>query len=203
MKSKTIILGITGSIATGKSTIIKKLLDEFNPEYCDADKLVHTLYEPGKPAYYRIIEIFGQEIVDEKTSYINRQKLGEIVFKDKNSMKKLTDAIGNIGIEVKNLVDSWIEDNKKLGIVEAVNLIEANYIAWCDEVWLFKVDNNIALERLKNRNNLSQNEAEKRINSQTPWKKRIDYANFTIDTNGNIDEVYTKVKKLYLNLIKI
>ena len=189
MKSKTIILGITGSIATGKSTIIKKLLDEFNPEYCDADKLVHTLYEPGKPAYYRIIEIFGQEIVNEKTSYINRQKLGEIVFKDKNSMKKLTDAIGNIGIEVKNLVDSWIEDNKKLGIVEAVNLIEANYIAWCDEVWLFKVDNNIALERLKNRNNLSQNEAEKRINSQTPWKKRIDYANFTIDTNGNIDEV--------------
>ena len=203
MKSKTIILGITGSIATGKSTIIKKLLDEFNPEYCDADKLVHTLYEPGKPAYYRIIEIFGQEIVNEKTSYINRQKLGEIVFKDKNSMKKLTDAIGNIGIEVKNLVDSWIEDNKKLGIVEAVNLIEANYIAWCDEVWLFKVDNNIALERLKNRNNLSQNEAEKRINSQTPWKKRIDYANFTIDTNGNIDEVYTKVKKLYLKLIKI
>ena len=203
MKSKTIILGITGSIATGKSTIIKKLLDEFNPEYCDADKLVHTLYEPGKPAYYRIIEIFGQEIVNEKTSYINRQKLGEIVFKDKNSMKKLTNAIGNIGIEVKNLVDSWIEDSKKLGIVEAVNLIEANYIAWCDEVWLFKVDNNIALERLKNRNNLSQNEAEKRINSQTPWKKRIDYANFTIDTNGNIDEVYTKVKKLYLNLIKI
>ena len=203
MKSKTIILGITGSIATGKSTIIKKLLDEFNPEYCDADKLVHTLYEPGKPAYYRIIEIFGQEIVNEKTSYINRQKLGEIVFKDKNSMKKLTDAIGNIGIEVKNLVDSWIEDSKKLGIVEAVNLIEANYIAWCDEVCLFKVDNNIALERLKNRNNLSQNEAEKRINSQTPWKKRIDYANFTIDTNGNIDEVYTKVKKLYLNLIKI
>jgi len=203
MKSKTIILGITGSIATGKSTIIKKLLDEFNPEYCDADKLVHTLYEPGKPAYYRIIEIFGQEIVNEKTSYINRQKLGEIVFKDKNSMKKLTDAIGNIGIEVKNLVDSWIEDSKKLGIVEAVNLIEANYIAWCDEVWLFKVDNNIALERLKNRNNLSQNEAEKRINSQTPWEKRIDYANFTIDTNGNIDEVYTKVKKLYLDLIKI
>tara|TARA_B100000029_G_scaffold491439_1_gene551568 strand:- start:18405 stop:19016 length:612 start_codon:yes stop_codon:yes gene_type:complete len=203
MKSKTIILGITGSIATGKSTIIKKLLDEFNPEYCDADKLVHSLYEPGKPAYYRIIEIFGQEIVDEKTSYINRQKLGGIVFKDKNSMKKLTDAIGNIGIEVKNLVDSWSENNKKLGIVEAVNLIEANYIAWCDEVWLFKVDNNIALKRLKNRNNLSQKEAEKRINSQTSWEKRIDYANFTIDTNGNIDEVYTKVKKLYLNLIKI
>ena len=203
MKSKTIILGITGSIATGKSTIIKKLLDEFNPEYCDADKLVHTLYEPGKPAYYRIIEIFGQEIVDEKTSYINRQKLGGIVFKDKNSMKKLTDAIGNIGIEVKNLVDSWSENNKKLGIVEAVNLIEANYIAWCDEVWLFKVDNNIALERLKNRNNLSTKEAKKRINSQTSWEKRIDYANFTIDTNGNIDEVYTKVKKLYLNLIKI
>ena len=203
MKNKTIILGITGSIATGKSTIINKLLKEFNPKYCDADKLVHTLYEPEKPAYHKIIEIFGEEIIDNKTKYIDRQKLGGIVFKDKNSMKKLTDAIGNIGIEVKNIVDSWVDNNKKIGIVEAVNLIEANYIAWCDEVWLFKVDNNIALERLKNRNNLSQNEAEKRIKSQTPWDKRIDYANCTIDTDGNIDEIYTKVKKLYLDLIKI
>ena len=203
MKNKTIILGITGSIATGKSTIINKLLKEFNPEYCDADKLVHTLYEPEKPAYHKIIEIFGEEIIDNKTKYIDRQKLGGIVFKDKKSMKKLTDAIGNIGIEVKNIVDSWIANNKKIGIVEAVNLIEANYIAWCDEVWLFKVDNNIALERLKNRNNLSQNEAKKRIESQTSWNNRVDYANITIDTDGDINDIYTKVKKLYIDLIKI
>ena len=202
MKNKTIILGITGSIATGKSTIINKLLKEFNPEYCDADKLVHTLYEPGKPAYHRIIEIFGKDLIDNKTKYIDRQKLGGIVFKDKNSMKKLTDAIGNIGIEVKNIVDSWIADNKKIGIVEAVNLIEANYIVWCDEVWLFKVDDTIALERLKNRNNLSQNEAKKRIKSQVSWNKRVDYANFTIDTDGDIKDIYIKIKKLYIDLIK-
>ena len=202
MKNKTIILGITGSIATGKSTIINKLLKEFNPEYCDADKLVHTLYEPGKPAYHRIIEIFGKDLIDNKTKYIDRQKLGGIVFKDKNSMKKLTDAIGNIGIEVKNTVDSWIADNKKIGIVEAVNLIEANYIVWCDEVWLFKVDDTIALERLKNRNNLSQNEAKKRIKSQVSWNKRVDYANFTIDTDGDINDIYIKIKKLYIDLIK-
>ncbi|HIB35485.1 MAG TPA: dephospho-CoA kinase [Dehalococcoidia bacterium] len=202
MKNKTIILGITGSIATGKSTIINKLLKEFNPEYCDADKLVHTLYEPGKPAYHRIIEIFGKDLIDNKTKYIDRQKLGGIVFKDKNSMKKLTDAIGNIGIEVKNIVDSWIADNKKIGIVEAVNLIEANYIVWCDEVWLFKVDDTIALERLKNRNNLSQNEAKKRIKSQVSWNKRVDYANFTIDTDGDINDIYIKIKKLYIDLIK-
>jgi len=203
MKSKTIILGITGSIATGKSTIINKLLNEFNPEYCDADKLVHTLYEPGKAAYHRIIDIFGKGIIDNKTKYIDRQKLGGIVFKDKNSMKKLTNAIGNIGIEVKNIVDAWIADNKKIGIVEAVNLIEANYIVWCDEVWLFKVDDTIALERLKNRNNLSQNEAKKRIKSQVSWNKRADYSNFTIDTDGDINDIYTKVKKLYIDLIKI
>mgnify|MGYP000191526839 FL=1 len=202
MKNKTIILGITGSIATGKSTIINKLLKEFNPEYCDADKLVHTLYEPGKPAYHRIIEIFGKDLIDNKTKYIDRQKLGGIVFKDKNSMKKLTDAIGNIGIEVKNIVDSWIADNKKIGIVEAVNLIEANYIVWCNEVWLFKVDDTIALERLKNRNNLSQNEAKKRIKSQVSWNKRVDYANFTIDTDGDIKDIYIKIKKLYIDLIK-
>ena len=122
--------------------------------------------------------------------------------RDKNSMKKLTNAIGNIGIEVKNIVDAWIADNKKIGIVEAVNLIEANYIVWCDEVWLFKVDDTIALERLKNRNNLSQNEAKKRIKSQVSWNKRADYSNFTIDTDGDINDIYIKIKKLYIDLIK-
>ena len=61
MINQTIIIGITGSIATGKSTYINKLIKEFSPEYCDADKLVHTLYEPGKPAYDRIKDIFGNE----------------------------------------------------------------------------------------------------------------------------------------------
>jgi dephospho-CoA kinase len=144
MNNKTIIIGITGSIATGKSTYIQKLITEFSPEYCDADKLVHTLYEPGKPAYHRIIKEFGNEILDHKTKFIDRQKLGAIVFKDKELMTKLTNAIGDIGSEVKRIVDNWILTEKKIGIVEAVNLIEARYIEWCDQVWLFKVDSQIA-----------------------------------------------------------
>ena len=119
MINQTIIICITGSIETGKSTYINKLIKEFSPEFCDADKLVHTLYEPGKPAYDRIIDIFGNEIIDNKTQYIDRKKLGSIVFKDKTLMKKLTDAIGDIGTEVKNVVDGWIKNKKSIGIVEA------------------------------------------------------------------------------------
>jgi dephospho-CoA kinase len=201
MNNKTIIIGITGSIATGKSTYIQKLITEFSPEYCDADKLVHTLYEPEKPAYHRIIKEFGNEVVDQKTNFIDRQKLGAIVFKDKELMTKLTNAIGDIGSEVKRIVDNWIFTEKKIGIVEAVNLIEARYIEWCDQVWLFKVDSQIALERLIKRNNLSLVEAEKRINSQTSWNKRAEYANFIIDTNDAIDKVYKNLKNEYINLL--
>ena len=201
MNNKTIIIGITGSIATGKSTYIQKLITEFSPEYCDADKLVHTLYEPGKPAYHRIIKGFGNEILDHKTKFIDRQKLGAIVFKDKELMTKLTNAIGDIGSEVKRIVDNWILTEKKIGIVEAVNLIEARYIEWCDQVWLFKVDSQIALERLIKRNNLSLVEAEKRINSQTSWNKRAEYSNFIIDTNDPIDKVYKNLKNEYINLM--
>ena len=203
MLNQTIIIGITGSIATGKSTYINKLIKEFSPEYCDADKLVHTLYEPGKPAYDRIIDIFGNEIIDYKTQYIDRKKLGAIVFKDKALMKKLTDAIGNIGIEVKNVVDGWIKNKKCVGIVEAVNLIEANYIEWCDHVWLFKVDDNIALNRLIKRNNLSTSEAKKRIDSQTSWEKRSEFSNLIVDTNDEIENVYNKLKENYIKIINL
>lgn len=203
MINQTIIIGITGSIATGKSTYINKLIKEFSPEYCDADKLVHTLYEPGKPAYDRIIDIFGNEIIDYKTQYIDRKKLGAIVFKDKALMKKLTDAIGNIGIEVKNVVDGWIKNKKCIGIVEAVNLIEANYIEWCDHVWLFKVDDNIALNRLIKRNNLSTSEAKKRIDSQTSWEKRSEYSNLIVDTNDEVENVYSKLKENYIKILNL
>lgn len=203
MLNQTIIIGITGSIATGKSTYINKLIKEFSPEYCDADKLVHTLYEPGKPAYDRIIDIFGNEIIDYKTQYIDRKKLGAIVFKDKALMKKLTDAIGNIGIEVKNVVDGWIKNKKCVGIVEAVNLIEANYIEWCDHVWLFKVDDNIALNRLIKRNNLSTSEAKKRIDSQTSWEKRSEYSNLIVDTNDEVENVYSKLKENYIKILNL
>tara|TARA_B110000116_G_scaffold249419_1_gene243122 strand:- start:2346 stop:2960 length:615 start_codon:yes stop_codon:yes gene_type:complete len=201
MNNKTIIIGITGSIATGKSTYIQKLISEFSPEYCDADKLVHTLYEPGKPAYHRIIKEFGDQIIDNKTNFIDRQKLGAIVFKDKKLMTKLTNAIGDIGSEVKKIVDSWILNEKKIGIVEAVNLIEARYIEWCDQVWLFKVDNKIALKRLEIRNNLPIIEAEKRINSQTSWEKRAEFANLIMDTDDEIDKVYRNLKNEYIKLM--
>ena len=203
MINQTIIIGVTGSIATGKSTYINKLIKEFSPEYCDADKLVHTLYEPGKPAYERITDIFGNEIIDDKTQYIDRKKLGSIVFKDKALMKKLTDAIGDIGTEVKNVVDGWIKNKKSIGIVEAVNLIEANYIEWCDHVWLFKVDDSVALNRLIKRNNLSRAEAEKRINSQTSWEKRAEYSNLIVDTNDKLENVYKKLKENYIKILNL
>ena len=203
MINQTIIIGITGSIATGKSTYINKLIKEFSPEYCDADKLVHTLYEPGKPAYDRIIDIFGNEIIDDKTQYIDRKKLGSIVFKDKALMKKLTDAIGDIGTEVKNVVDGWIKNKKSIGIVEAVNLIEAKYIEWCDHVWLFKVDDSVALNRLIKRNNLSRAEAEKRINSQTSWEKRSEYSNLIMDTDDKLENVYKKLKENYIKILNL
>ena len=163
--------------------------------------MVHTLYEPEKPAYHRILDVFGKDILDKKTQYIDRKKLGAIVFKDKHLMKSLTDAIGDIGSEVKKIVDNWIIKNKKIGIVEAVNLIEANYIEWCDKVWLFKVDNNIALNRLIKRNNLSDKEANKRINSQTPWEKRAQYADLIIDTDDKIENIYKNLKTNYLKLV--
>ena len=94
-----LIIGVTGSIATGKSSACR-LMEEQGATHLDADRLVHRLYDPGKPAFDRIVAIFGQEIIGED-GYIDRKILGSKVFGKPEEMTKLTTAIGNIAEAVK------------------------------------------------------------------------------------------------------
>ena len=89
-----LIIGVTGSIASGKSTACK-LLESQGIIHCDADKLVHRMYDPGKPAFDRIVSEFGTEMVGAD-GFIDRKILGSKVFGDSNAMSRLTIAIGDI-----------------------------------------------------------------------------------------------------------
>jgi len=190
-----LIIGITGSIASGKSTACKYLTGR-GAAYCDADKLVHRMYDPGKPAFTRIIEAFGTEIVG-KNGNIDRKILGSKVFGKPKAMATLTAAIGDIQAEVRGVMDSWRRDldDNEIALMEAVNFVEAGYGRFSDFTWLFAVKDNIAIKRLKVRNDLSTQAAEQRLASQRSWEDREPAADLVTHNNGSQVAFINSVKK--------
>ncbi len=198
-----LILGVTGSIATGKSSACM-LMVERGATHLDADRLVHRLYDPGKPAFDRIVAIFGDEIVGED-GYIDRKILGSKVFGKPDEMTKLTTAIGNIAEAVKEVVDGW---NDTLGeddvaVLEAVNLIEAGYGQWCDAVWLFVCEEDTARQRLMQRNGFSVEEANQRLASQRDWQERAPASDRVFHNDAGIAEFEAEVESAYAEAARL
>ena len=188
-----LIIGVAGSIATGKSTACKIMVG-LGAVHCDADSLVHRLYDPGKPAFERIVAVFGAEVVGDD-GYIDRRELGSRVFGKPEQMSKLTTAIGDINIAVKGVIDDWrgTLDPDAPALMEAVNLIEAGYGRWCDQVWLFACGESTARRRLVERNRFSDEEIAQRLGSQRPWEERAPAADLVLFNDGSYEEFDTLV----------
>lgn len=188
------IIGITGAIATGKSVACDTIAT-LGATHCDADRLVHQLYEPGKPAFDRVVTAFGAEVVGDD-GYIDRKILGSKVFGRPDEMRKLTTAIGDIALAVKGVVDEW---NATLGqndvaLLEAVNLIEAGYGQWCHRVWLFACEEELALTRLMDRNQMNEEDAKQRLSSQRKWQEREPAADLLLFNDGDLDDFRIRVE---------
>ena len=198
-----LVIGVTGSIATGKSTACEVIVDQ-GAHHCDADRLVHRLYDPGTEAFDRIVGIFGQEIVGDD-GYIDRRILGGKVFGNPEEMNKLTTAIGSINDAVKAVVDEWRETlgPDDVALMEAVNLIEAGYGQWCDQVWLFACDEDIARQRLAARNQFSSEEVEKRLASQRSWEDRAIVSDIVMMNNGTQENFTSQVRNQYRSVVQL
>jgi dephospho-CoA kinase len=200
-----LILGVTGSIATGKSLVCETLVD-LGAHHCDADKLVHRLYDPGTPGFDRVVAEFGEDVVGPD-GYIDRKVLGAKVFGNPEAMRRLTRAMGDITGAIEGEIHRWRETlpHDASAVMEAVNLIEPGYARLCDQVWLVAAEPQVARARLIARNNFSPEEADQRLKSQRPWQDRAPAADFVIHNNGDIDAVhhavtaeFRRVQTLYL-----
>ncbi|MEC8913278.1 MAG: dephospho-CoA kinase [Chloroflexota bacterium] len=189
-----LIIGITGSIASGKSSACQ-FLESKGAVHCDADRLVHRMYDPGKPAFDRIVTVFGETVVDDH-GVIDRKILGGKVFGKPKEMAKLTEAIGDIFAEVSGVMKRWRNSlaPHDIGLMEAVNFIEAGYGQFSDVTWLFAVDDNLAISRLMARNNLDQTAAEQRLASQQKWEDRAPAADIVTHNDGTMAELERKVE---------
>jgi phosphopantetheine adenylyltransferase/dephospho-CoA kinase len=170
------VIGLTGGICSGKSTISNYLKDR-GAETIDCDIVGHQVYQPDGPAYELLIGEFGKIIVSEDGS-INRRELGKIVFSDESKMKKLNEIVWPC---IANTVKTIIEkSSSELIVVEAAVMLEAGWQNFVDEVWVMTVSPEEAIKRLTERNKLSLEDAEKRLNSQMTNTERCTHADIIV-----------------------
>lgn len=193
------IIGLTGGIATGKSTVTKFLIG-MGFKVIDADKIARKVVEVNYPAYEVIVKEFGREILTEDLT-IDRKKLGSIVFNDKGKREKLNSIVHpRVFQEMRKLISNYCHIEKLVFLdipllIEELSLFK-EYNIDIDEIWLVYTDEEIQIERLMKRDSLSYNDARKRVNSQIPIKTKKKYANKIIDNNKNIEELKNTVKDI-------
>lgn len=191
------LLGLTGGIASGKSTV-SAILKELGAVIIDADKIAHQSMKYGTRAWEMIVETFGQYIQNDDGS-INRRRLAGLVFNDQQKRKELESITHPIIIsEIKNIVNSFA-DNEVI-VIDAPLLFEVGLDELVDCVWVIYTSRDIQLERLKKRDSLTTDEAESRIEAQLPLKEKCQMADFVIDNNGSIRELKQKIIKLWSDM---
>ncbi len=196
-----IVIGLTGGIASGKSTVANTLA-ALGAQVINADNLGHELFNPGSDTWDELVSVFGREILLPDNT-IDRHKLGEIVFHDPIALKELNSIMHpRMYNEVAAIINSLREYGTQVVVVEAALLVEAGWTTLVDEVWLTTIPENIALERLMSRDNISREKALARICSQIPVKERIKSADVVIDTSASPEQVKAEVVKLWQGLQK-
>jgi dephospho-CoA kinase len=159
------IIGITGEMASGKTTVAE-ILSSVGFEVIHADKVGHSIYEIEKPAYNSIIEYFGESILNEDKT-INRKRLGEIVFKDPVKLKKLSQITHqDILREIELIIENYKHNDKPDIAIDAALLFVAQIDKLCDTVWFITDLPGRQIKRLMKRDGLTQAQAEQRLNIQ-------------------------------------
>jgi dephospho-CoA kinase len=189
------IIGLTGSIASGKSTV-SHMLGEKGYPIVDADKIARQVVEPGTPVIKEIAEHFGDEILNEDGS-LNREKLGERIFKNEEERKKLNSIIHPaIRNEMIHQKEQWISKGAGTVILDIPLLIESKLQSFVEKIIVVSVTPEIQKQRLIARNELNEQEAADRINSQLPMVEKEAGADAVIDNNGTIEETKMQVETL-------
>jgi dephospho-CoA kinase len=195
------IIGLTGGIGSGKSTVAR-FLGELGAVVTDLDKVGHDVLKKGGEAYQKVVSGFGEGILNEDGE-IDRRKLGKIVFHDREALKRLNQIVHPV---IDNKVKKITQESRKKGIkvvvLEAAAMLE-NERRWkVDEIWVTVAPEQAVLGRLKERSGYSEAEARTRILSQMKNKERVKKADVVIDTGGTLDELKARVKAEWEKLLE-
>ena len=195
-------VGLTGSIAVGKSFVVS-VLRELGCVVFDADRIAHSVMEPGRPAYADVIAEFGETILAPDGS-IDRTKLGPIVFVDAGRRRRLNEIVHPRVMEEQNrlLAEAEAADPDGIAIVDAALMIESGGYKRFDKLIVVHCDTETQITRLMNRNQIGREEAERRIGAQMSSAEKRRYADYEIDTSGSFEETRKRVDAVHRQLIR-
>jgi dephospho-CoA kinase len=187
------VIGLTGNIATGKSTVAG-MLGHLGAEVIDADRLVHAQLRPGGAAVGRIVARFGEAVQDSHGG-VDRARLGAIVFRNPGALADL-EAILHPAV-VEDTLQRLSASNRPVVVVEAIKLLEAQMQAHCDAVWVTICPRWQQLERLARTRGFTPAEAAMRVDGQPPASRKVARADVVIDTSVSLDVAWRQVARAW------
>lgn len=193
------IIGLTGGIGTGKSTVAEFLAEQ-GATIVNADLVGHEVYLPGRPAYHEIVDEFGKEVVADDGT-IDRKQLGTIVFSDPKNLARLN-AITHPRMKgmMREKLQEIARGGAEIAVLEAALLFEAKWDDLADEIWVTVTPPEIVAERVAARSNLTIEAVMERIRSQMTNEQRTERADVVIDTSGDMDSTREQAQEQWEKL---
>lgn len=187
-QNKTIVIGLTGNSGSGKSVVSSILADE-GVKIIDADKVAREVIMPNGSAYGEVLNLFGSKVLLPDGSF-NRKKIAEIVFNNKELLKKHTEITHKYIIKIMlNMLNEYKALKAEAVVLDAPLLIEANLHGECDYVWLVSSGFNTKVSRITERDGLTEEQARRRILSQSKQEDLMKYSDFIIFNDGSYKEL--------------
>ena len=191
-----LIIGVTGNIGSGKSTVCQ-ILAKLGATIIDADKLAHETYKPHNQTWQELINAFGKDIV-KANGEIDRQKLGQIVFSDPNALAQLNQIVHPEAYRMaQERIETCRRQKAKAIVVEATLLIEAGWTDLVDKVWLVVAPDDMVTQRLTQHKEISQAQILARLKSQMPAEEKMKHADEVIYNDGSLVQLEAKVTELW------
>jgi dephospho-CoA kinase len=191
------VIGLTGGIGAGKSTVTQ-MLEALGAAVIDADKVGHQIYLPDLPAWREIVDTFGPEVLNADRT-INRQALGKLVFADPEALRTLNRIVHPKMFDrmVELITEMRARGGMKAIVVEAAVLIEANWMALVDQVWVVVASEAVVVDRLAKQRHLSSEQVRTRIAAQLTNDERLKHADVVIRNDGSLEEVCHAVQQAW------
>ncbi len=196
-----LVIGLTGGIGTGKSEAARHMVS-LGAALIDADLVGHEAYRPHAEAWERVVEAFGEGIL-QPNGEIDRRSLGAIVFSDPEQLARLNGIMHPLMARmVQEKIDALRNEGKDVVVVEAALLFEAGWDSLVQEVWVTDASEEAVIHRLEQRNRMSEEEARKRLSSQMSRSERLERADHVIDNSGDLAKMKDEINELWETRVK-
>jgi dephospho-CoA kinase len=194
---RPLLIGLTGNIATGKSTVAA-MLAELGALTIDADKVAHRVMRPGTPAHAKIVEAFGPQVVASRET-IDRKVLGRIVFEHPSALARLEAIVHPATLAaIDRQIDAASAD---VVVIEAIKLIESGLADTCHSVWVTTSPPEQRIQRLVDHRDMSRAEARRRVEAQRPQEERVARADVIIDNSGSLSATRQQVVEAWRRVV--